>query len=140
MFPNIIRQSPTILKYSSPTGTSTPAQIVKQNCKLKGTETAKDGSQVQRSELQNPEVKAIINNVPKGVTNDTFKAETESSNVPCNKLKSDLNISISFQNMSNNGEDMDMEEVPNAETNPPGAKTPAQVASCQAWLSYSRTG
>ena len=69
----------------------------------------------------------MINEVQKGVLNDTFKDETERSNVPCNKLKADLNPSMHFQNMSSN-EDMDMEEVPNAETNPAGGKTPAQVA------------
>ena len=86
-FLNFINLTPLeVLKYGSPTGTSTPAQIAKQNWKLTGTETAKEGSQVQRSELQNHEVKAIINNVLKDVTNDTFNAEMESSNVSCNKL------------------------------------------------------
>ena len=65
--------SSQVLKYGSPTGTSTPALTVKRNCKLTGTETAKDGSQVQSSEPQNPEIKAIINNAQKGVTNDNFK-------------------------------------------------------------------
>ena len=72
-FQNFINLSPQVLKYGSPTGTSTPAETVKQNCNLTGTETAKDGSQVQSSEPQNPEIKAIINNAQKGVTNDNFK-------------------------------------------------------------------
>ena len=61
----------------------------------------------------------------KKLVGSSVKDETERSNVPCNKLKADLNLSIPFQNMSSNGDEMDMEEVPNAETNPAGAKTPA---------------
>ena len=71
------------------------------------TETAKEGSQVQHPETQNPEVNTIINKVQKGVLNDTFKDENERSNVPCNKVMADLNPMIPFQNMSSN-EDMDI--------------------------------
>ena len=70
-FQNFINISPQVQKYCTPSGTSTPAQKGKQNCKPKGTKAAKGGSQVQDSEPQNHEVIAFINNVPKGAINDT---------------------------------------------------------------------
>ena len=78
-------------KYGCATDTSTPAKVVKQNCKLKSTEVnntvykvsklvpednikvAKEGSNVQSSKLQNTKVNNTIDKVPKGVTEVTSR-------------------------------------------------------------------
>ena len=97
-------------------------------------ETAKEGSQVQHPEIQNPEVNTIINKVKKRVLNDTFK-ENERSNVPCTKVMADLNPMIPFQNLSSN-KDMNMEDTSNT-MKPGGGQDPIpDRPGEQAWPCY----